>query len=62
VPQRDPGAVSAALRRVLAEPGLAEKMAAQAASQAPSLVWSAVGQRYRELASRLVTRRLVTAS
>lgn len=62
VPQRDPAAVTAALRRVLTEPGLAEKMSAQAAAQAPSLVWSAVGQRYRELASGLVTRRLVAAS
>jgi glycosyltransferase involved in cell wall biosynthesis len=62
VPQRDSAAVTAALRRVLTEPGLGEKMAARAASQAPSLVWSAVGQRYRELASSLVTRRLVTAS
>lgn len=55
VPQRDPGALALSLRRVLTEPGLAEEMAARAASQAPALVWSAVAQRYRSVAASLVS-------
>lgn len=54
VPQRDPVALEAALRRVLAEPGLAAGMAAQAARQAPELLWGAVARRYEQLASDLV--------
>lgn len=61
VPQRDPEAVGLALRRVLTEPGLADQMAAHAASQAPSLVWGAVAQRYRSLAEGLAAADLVTA-
>ena len=62
VPQRDPEAVGLALRRVLTEPGLAEEMAAHAASQAPALMWSAVAQRYRSVAAGLVAAGLVAAS
>ncbi|MDA8264886.1 MAG: glycosyl transferase family 1, partial [Actinomycetota bacterium] len=54
VGQKDARALAVALRRVLSEPGLAEQMAGVAASQAPSLVWSAVAQRYRTLAHGLV--------
>jgi glycosyltransferase involved in cell wall biosynthesis len=53
VPQRDPGALGAGIRRVLSEPGLAGKMAACAAAQAPALMWESVAARYRELAEDL---------
>ena len=48
VPQRDPAALEAALRRVLSEPGLAEELAEQAARKAPELLWAAVADRYRD--------------
>jgi glycosyltransferase involved in cell wall biosynthesis len=50
VPQRDPAAITAALRRVLGEPGVAESMAARARALAPSLHWSAVAGRIVDLA------------
>jgi glycosyltransferase involved in cell wall biosynthesis len=61
VGQKDARALAVALRRVLSEPGLAEQMAGVAASQAPSLVWSAVAQRYRTLAHGLVASPLVAS-
>ena len=57
VPHRDPKAITAALLRVLTEPGLAAGMAAKASSLAPSLRWPAVAARYRELADSLVASR-----
>lgn len=51
VPQRDPAALEAALRRVLGEPGLADGMAEQAARKAPELLWAAVADRYRAIAT-----------
>ncbi len=54
VPQRDPVALEAALRRVLAEPRLAADMADRAARKAPDLLWGAVAGRYRRLAADLV--------
>jgi polysaccharide biosynthesis protein PslF len=62
VPQRDPAALAAALRRVLTEPGLADRMAAQAALKAPELFWGAIAERYRQLAGRLVAEALAAAS
>lgn len=59
VPQRDPGALAAALRRVLTEPDLAHGMAAEARRLAPDLAWSAVARRYAELAERIRTEREV---
>ncbi len=53
VPQRDPAAIETALRRVLTEPGLAEGLAEQAARKAPDLLWGAVANRYRSIASAL---------
>ena len=50
VPQRDPAAMADALRRVITEPGLATRMAATAAGQAPDLAWTAVARRYRDVA------------
>jgi glycosyltransferase involved in cell wall biosynthesis len=62
IPQGDSGALEAALRRVLEEPGLADDMAERAARKAPELFWSAVAARYRGIASRLVTAALADAS
>ena len=50
VPQRDPLAMAAALRRVLTEPGLMQRMSAEASRIAPDLHWSAVAARYVDLA------------
>lgn len=59
IERQDPDAIAAALRRVLTEPGLAVAMAAEADRLSPQLLWSAVGQQYRELASSaLGTERL----
>lgn len=54
VPQRDPASISAALRRLLTEPGLAESMGAEARLLAPGLLWSAVAGEYIEAGDRLV--------
>lgn len=62
VPQRDPAALSAALRRVLSEPGLADEMAAHAAKKAPGLFWRSVAASYQKLADRLAAAALVAAS
>ncbi|HEY0812008.1 MAG TPA: glycosyltransferase [Pseudonocardia sp.] len=61
VPQRDPAALTAALRRVLSEPGLAEGMAEQAARRAPELLWDAVARRYRDIATSLAASSLAAA-
>ena len=57
VPQRDPMATAAALRRVLTEPGLADRMAATARVLAPRLLWPAVADEYVALADALVDSR-----
>jgi glycosyltransferase involved in cell wall biosynthesis len=62
VPQRDPVALEAALRRLLSEPGLAPRLARQAALKAPDLLWETVAGQYRRLAGSLVTDALATAS
>ena len=49
VPRQDPAAISAALRRVLTEPGVAGPMAARARALAPGLLWSAVAAQYVRL-------------
>jgi glycosyltransferase involved in cell wall biosynthesis len=58
VPQRDPVALAAALRRVLTEPGLADAMAAEARRIAPALAWPAVAARYAALGDELLLRRM----
>lgn len=50
VPRRDAGAMAAALRRVLTEPGLAAHMARTAAGLAAEQQWSSVAQAYLALA------------
>jgi glycosyltransferase involved in cell wall biosynthesis len=62
VPQRDPAALEAALRRVLSEPDLATGMAEQAARKAPELLWPAVADRYRRIAARVVAAGMAEAS
>lgn len=53
VPQRDPTAMAAALRRVLSEPGLARELSASASRRAPELLWGAVATRYLRIAETL---------
>jgi glycosyltransferase involved in cell wall biosynthesis len=60
VPQRDPRAREAALRRGISEPGLADRLAAAAARAAPDLLWSAVAARYARLAGALAASTLLT--
>jgi polysaccharide biosynthesis protein PslF len=60
VEHRDPAAIAAALRRVLTEPGLAAQMTAAAARLAPDLAWTAVAERYRDLAVGLLAARAET--
>jgi polysaccharide biosynthesis protein PslF len=62
VPQRDPAALEAALRRVLSEPDLATGMAEHAARKAPELLWPAVADRYRRIAARVVAAGMAEAS
>jgi polysaccharide biosynthesis protein PslF len=62
VPQRDPAALEAALRRVLSEPGLADDLAEQAGRKAPELLWPAVAGRYRAIAAAAVAANLAAAS
>jgi glycosyltransferase involved in cell wall biosynthesis len=53
----DPGALEAALRRIVTEENLAGSMAAEARRLAPSLAWSVVATQYRNLAERLIGER-----
>jgi polysaccharide biosynthesis protein PslF len=59
VPQRDPNAMSAAIRTVLTDADRAAAMAAEARRLAPELSWAAVARRYDALGARLLTERLV---
>lgn len=54
VPQRDPGALAAAIRAVLTDDDLAASMAAEARRLAPDLSWTAVARQYGDLARGLV--------
>jgi glycosyltransferase involved in cell wall biosynthesis len=54
VPQRDPKAIAAALRRVLTEPGLITSMGAAATDLAPGLLWSGVAAEYVALGTSLL--------
>jgi glycosyltransferase involved in cell wall biosynthesis len=57
VNQRDPAAISAAVRRVLTEPGVAERMTLRAEVLAPDLSWRAVAGRYLATGTALCHRR-----
>jgi glycosyltransferase involved in cell wall biosynthesis len=62
VPQYDGAAIGAALYRVLTEPDLARRMAAEASRLAPQMRWSTVADQYRSLAARLLATRTSVAS
>jgi glycosyltransferase involved in cell wall biosynthesis len=62
VPQRDPEALAGALRRVLTEPGLGGRMAAEARRIAPGLAWPAVAAQYATLGQRLLARRMAVSA
>jgi glycosyltransferase involved in cell wall biosynthesis len=53
VQRQDPAGLADALQRVLTEPGLSARMSRYSANLAPQLLWPAVAQSYRELASML---------
>ena len=57
VAQRDPRALADAIRRVLTDDGLAERMSTEARRLAPSLAWPAVAARYAGLGAGLVAAR-----
>jgi glycosyltransferase involved in cell wall biosynthesis len=57
VPQRDPVALGQAIRSVLTDASLASSMEAEARRLAPGLAWSAVAERYAELADLIVASR-----
>lgn len=54
VPQRDPAAIGAALRRILTEPDLAAQMATTSRGLAPGLLWPAVAGQYADLGRSLL--------
>jgi glycosyltransferase involved in cell wall biosynthesis len=54
VPHRDPAAIAAALRSVITQRDVMTRMTAAATAAAPQLLWPAIAEQYRELASRLV--------
>jgi polysaccharide biosynthesis protein PslF len=53
VDRQDPAAITAALRQVFTERGVAARMSRQAAAIAPGLLWPAVAASYRQLAAEL---------
>jgi glycosyltransferase involved in cell wall biosynthesis len=57
VPHADPGAITAALYRVLSEPAQAAAMIAGATRIAPTLKWPAIADRYLRLAGSLLSHR-----
>lgn len=54
VPHRDSTALSAALRRVLSEPGLAASMEREAARLGPAFSWRSVATQYARFADRIL--------
>lgn len=62
VPQGDPVAIAEAVRRILTEPGRAERMRAESGRLARHLLWPAVTDGYRRLAASALERQQVLAS
>jgi glycosyltransferase involved in cell wall biosynthesis len=62
VPHGDGSAMAHALRRVLTEPGLAARFGEQAAALAQHLLWPAVADDYRSLASAVIDARTVAVA
>ena len=60
VPHQDPEAMAAAIRRLLAEPGITGRLAGLAGG--PTLRWPAVAARYQALAGRLIADRAPVAA
>jgi polysaccharide biosynthesis protein PslF len=54
----DPEAMAQAITRILLDPALASRMAAEAQRIAPSLAWPVVARHYQEVADRLLAPRL----
>ncbi len=54
VDRRDPASIAEALRQVISQPRLMHRMATEARRLAPELHWSAVADRYRQLAIEVV--------
>ncbi|MEP6630516.1 MAG: glycosyltransferase [Lapillicoccus sp.] len=61
VPPHDPAAIADALRRVFTEPGLYEQLATEAARIAPSQLWPAVADRFRDTADTVLERRAIAS-
>jgi glycosyltransferase involved in cell wall biosynthesis len=57
VPPHDPAAIATALRQVLTDPDLYDDLTAEAARIAPTLLWPAVADRYRDTAGAVLGRR-----
>jgi polysaccharide biosynthesis protein PslF len=55
VAHRDPAAIADALRTLITRRDLADRMSHLASAAAPQLLWPAIAEQYRELASRLIT-------
>lgn len=53
VERQDPAAIANAIRRILTEPELSQRMAAEALRIAPAMLWSAVATQYRELCGEI---------
>jgi glycosyltransferase involved in cell wall biosynthesis len=54
VERENPRQIANAIRRLLTEPETAKEMAAAARRMAPDLLWSAVADKYRDVAARLL--------
>jgi glycosyltransferase involved in cell wall biosynthesis len=54
VAHQDPSAIAAALRSIITRGDLAANMSGVAAASAPRMLWPAIAEQYRELASRLI--------
>ena len=57
VPHEDPQAIGHAVRRVLTECGLSERMAARAALERTTHTWADVAGQYRQLCTQVMSRR-----
>lgn len=54
VERENPGQIAQAIRRLLTEPETAQEMSAAARRMAPELLWSAVADKYRDVAAHLL--------
>ena len=61
VARQDPNAIADGLRRVLTDPDLAASMSAEAIRIAPAMLWPAVAQQYRDLASQALAHSALAA-